>query len=207
MIENDTRNKNIGIFGGTFDPIHFGHLNLAIQMLEGQNLDEIWFCPAQLSPHKLDAQPVSSSHRLRMLEIAIDGFDSFKILDRELKRPPPSYTIDTIEDLLNDEKLKNNHYSLILSDDAVERFHQWHRVKDLVELVPLLLGSRHGQNSLGETNEGTLSQAIQSGLKKTLIMEISSTLLRDRLKKNLYCLHLLPHKVLDYIYENHLYST
>lgn len=200
--------KRVAIFGGTFDPIHLGHLNLAINLQEEANLDEIWFCPAHLSPHKLDTKPTAAKHRLAMLEIAIQGHESFRILDWELNRPSPSYTIDTIESLLKDEKLKNHHYSLILSDDAFEHFHRWHRVEEIIKKVTLLIGSRDGL--LAEISPNTplaVLEALKAGVKKTLLMEVSGTLARKRLKSGLYCEHLIPQKVLDYIYRHHLYST
>src|ERR1700741_3811719 len=99
---------NIGIYGGTFDPIHLGHLNLAIDMLEKRNLDEIWFCPAWISPHKLAKEPAAAAHhRLAMLQLAIAGIPQFRILDVEIQRQGPAYTVDTLRELIEQEKSKS----------------------------------------------------------------------------------------------------
>src|SRR5947209_6515465 len=106
----------IGIFGGTFDPVHNGHINLALEIQEAHQLDEVWFCPAQLSPHKLDQQPIEIAHRLNMLSLAIKNISGFRMLELEAHRPGPSYTIDTLLALIEREK-ENRHskeFALIL---------------------------------------------------------------------------------------------
>src|SRR4051794_30672333 len=87
--------KHIGIYGGTFDPVHFGHIQLAISLIEQGGLDEIFWIPANTNPLKSDS-PASADHRLQMLKIALKELPFFKILDIELKREGPSYTIDTL---------------------------------------------------------------------------------------------------------------
>src|SRR5262249_44608705 len=96
---NHLTKKKIGLLGGTFDPFHFGHLNLAIEMKEKQGLDQVWFCPARLSPFKLQEQATDGQHRLKMIQLAIEGLPFFQALDLELLREGPSYTIDTILEL------------------------------------------------------------------------------------------------------------
>lgn len=201
--------QKIGFFGGTFDPIHFGHLNLAIQIMEIHRLDQVWICPAYRSPHKKeDPAPVLEEHRLAMLALAISPLNRFKLLDVELNRPGPSYTIDTIRFLLQEAKQQGAvpHMHLILGEDALEGLSAWKEVEELVKLAPPLIGSRQaGQISSPIFHSPALEQVIQKGRTSISMMEISSTLVRKRLEKRLYCGHLVPDSVLEYIYKNKLY--
>lgn len=199
------RMKKIGVYGGTFDPIHFGHLNLAIDILEARELDEIWFCPARLNPHKQAAQPVADiTHRVEMLRLAISDIPQFKIIEIEAKKEGPSYSIDTLRALLASEK--NNNFSLILSDDVIPGFFNWHQPEEIVKLVPLLIGRRSTTRVSPLIGNPVIVKAFEDGMTPTHFMDISSTEIRRRLAKGLYCGHLVPEKVMDYIYRNQLYS-
>jgi nicotinate-nucleotide adenylyltransferase len=168
--------KQVGFFGGSFDPIHFGHIALAIQLMESHKLDEVLFCPAFCSPFKMTAPPVAAPReRLDMLELALE-IPQFKITTIELDRAGPSFSIETLR-TLQKEGVK---YRLILSDEAAAHLDKWKDTQELVRLAPPLIGPRE--------------------------IQISSTQIRARLKKNLYCGHLLSAKTLDYIRVNHLYS-
>jgi nicotinate-nucleotide adenylyltransferase len=194
----------VGFYGGTFDPLHFGHMNLALEIFEKKKLDEIWFCPAYLSPHKHQTPPVDSNHRIAMLRRALAPMPSFRILELEIHRQGPSYTIDTLRQLKQENS--ENQISLIMGDDALTEFHRWHRVEEIVELVPLLIGCRSLDVSMQHFQEHpNLLKAVRRGLVKTRMMDISSTDIRTRLQQGLYCGHLLPQEVLDYIWEFRLY--
>ncbi len=167
--------KKIGFFGGSFDPIHFGHISLAIQLMESARLDEILFCPAYCSPFKATAPPIANGpERLAMLKLALD-IPQFKVCTLELEKKEASYTIDTLRSL----KSEAVQLRLLLSDESAAQLEQWKETQELVALAPPLIGPR----------------AIQ----------ISSTDIRARLKKRLYCGHLIPAKTLDYILANRLY--
>ncbi len=183
--------KKVGILGGSFDPVHFGHLNLSISLKETCMLNEVWLVPAGLSPFKQETPPsVSSEHRLAMLKLATSHIPGFRILTDEIERNGPSYTIDTVRKLSEDKSLQLH---LLLGDDQVPHFHLWKDAEELATLAPLLIGTR-------ENLEGTLGKRI-----KIPIFEVSSTLVRQRLKNKLYCGHLVPASVLDYIAQHHLY--
>lgn len=190
----------IGIFGGTFDPIHYGHINLALEMMEAHHLDEVWFCPANLNPLKLTAHPISVQHRLKMLQLALEDIPGCRINDIELKRPGPSYTIDTLRTLVAQEKSK---FCLIIGDDAASHFPQWRDPAEIVKLVPVFIG-RRSLESLPQMDPA-IYETLAKGATETRLMEISGTEIRQRLAQGLYCGHLLPAKVLDYIYANKLY--
>src|SRR5688572_24485124 len=130
----------IGIYGGTFDPLHFGHLNIALQMKEIYGLDEVWFCPVQINPHKLEQIPTPFSKRLEMLQLALENVPGCSITDVEGKRPGPSYTIDTLNALT--AKYPNARFCLIMGDDAIPGFFRWHQPEKIVKMVPILIGRR-----------------------------------------------------------------
>jgi nicotinate-nucleotide adenylyltransferase len=201
----------IGFFGGSFDPIHFGHLNLAVELMEAHQLEQVLFCPAKINPHKINQENASINHRMEMVKLAIDDNSNFKLLDLESKRKGISYTLDTLRELIAKEELSPNRrkFFLLLSDEAILRFFNWHKPDEIVKIVPLLIGSRLPltKNLLPEKLDQSIYEAITKGWTKTSRMDISSTAIRNRLKKKLYCRHLLPQKVLDYIYQNHLYYS
>jgi len=183
--------KTIGFFGGSFDPIHFGHLNLAIQMLEKGGVDEILFCPAFCSPFKTNAPPfVSGQHRLEMIRRVIMEVPQFRVTSMEIERNEPSFTIDTLR-LLPHEGVK---YRLILSEEAMAQFGFWKEPGEILRLAPPLVGMRAGR---------TVPQGFP--VVSMPLFDIASTEIRERFKKNFYCGHLVPRIALDYIREHQLY--
>jgi nicotinate-nucleotide adenylyltransferase len=192
--------KKIGFFGGTFDPIHFGHIHLALQMLEIHHLECVLFCPAFQSPLKADRLPqVSAEHRLNMVKLAIEPIKNFLLLDYEVESKKNSYTIDTIRYL----KKEGKDVRLILGEDSLADLASWKEVQELLSQAPPFIGSR--LVSMPSSIPSFLQEKIKPGITKIPVLEISSTDIRERLRKRLYCGHLLPAKVLDYIYENGLY--
>jgi nicotinate-nucleotide adenylyltransferase len=140
--------KKFGFFGGSFDPIHNGHLNLAVEIAERHMLDEVYFCPTSQSPFKKANPPIASKeHRRAMVTAAISPLSQFTLLDLEIQKSSFCYTIDTIRSLIStdeDNKAKR-HYFLLLGEDALERFGEWKEAEDLVKLAPPLVGSRGKQ--------------------------------------------------------------
>lgn len=202
--------KKIGLLGGTFDPIHFGHINLAIELKEKRQLDEVWFIPAHVNPHKTDSMPASAEHRKNMLQLAIQGCPGFLINEIEMHRSPPSYTIDTIRALLADDvnTPQQRQYYLLMGEDALCNFAQWHQPEEIVRLVPLLIGSRFLEHPCDQLSDQPLiREAVKKGWTKTHMMDISGTELRLRIAQGGYCGHLLPVSVLAYIRENQLYKS
>jgi nicotinate-nucleotide adenylyltransferase len=182
--------KKVGFFGGTFDPIHFGHLNLAVQLMEKGELDEILFCPANCSPFKTAHPPrCGAIHRYQMLVAVLADIPGFRVTPIEIERDGPSYTVDTLR------QLKDPHiqFRLLLSEEAAASFDQWKQPDEIQKLAPLLIGSRSDEKP-------------KQGIIQTNLFDISSTEVRARLKKKMYCGHLIPAKALDYIIAHHLYS-
>ena len=192
--------KIVGFFGGTFDPIHFGHINLVLEIKEKQGLDEVLFCPAALSPHKLQKPPfASAAERLTLVQLAISDIPGFSVTDLEINRGGISYTIDTLRALYQ-QKTEKVQLRLIIAQDSIQHFSQWREYKEILNIAPPLIGIRADFPT-------ELPDFLKKNLVKTNKMEIDGTRIRERLKKGLYCGHLLPAKVLDYIYKHQLYCS
>ncbi|MEN9343829.1 MAG: putative nicotinate-nucleotide adenylyltransferase [Chlamydiota bacterium] len=187
--------KRIGVLGGTFDPVHFGHLNLGLCIQEMAGLDEIVLIPAYISPFKEKKPPCASSkHRLEMVKLAIAEIPNFRVDDRELLRQSASYTIDTIDAL--DPSVE---WHLILSDESCKELPLWKDANRVIEKAPPLVGVRCG----------LLSTTLPCGVTLFNIpqLDISSTAVRARLLEKRYCGHWVPSSVLTYIYHHNLYGT
>jgi nicotinate-nucleotide adenylyltransferase len=132
----------IGIYGGTFDPIHHGHLILARDAVERLQLDEVIFVPAAISPLKNAAPFASGELRLTMLRAAIRGEPRFAVDDSELQRPPPSYTIDTVEEV----RRRNGDATIycLIGEDNVDTLSKWHRVAELEKIAKFVVLDRTG---------------------------------------------------------------
>ena len=202
--------KRIGIYGGTFDPIHFGHINLAVEMKEKHDLDEVWFCPAHINPHKTNQDSVAASvDRLKMLELALEDISYFGIIPNEIQRKGSSFMIDTLLELKKEDSIQqvDNHYFLILGLDSAQNFFKWKEPIEILKIADVLVGKRFCHDEKELIGDRVIVESLKKGMTKTTIMEISATEIRNRLKQGLYVGHLIPSKVIDYIYQNHLYYT
>ena len=194
--------EKVGVFGGSFDPIHFGHINLALQLYEKKLVDKIIFIPARCSPFKVDKPPkADGKHRINMLKLALEELAFASIDDIELKRDGISYTIDTIKLL----KEKFTHLRLIAAQDVACEIHKWKNYQDIIEMAPLIIGKREEYLPNLQGMDENLKNMINKNLIPIKNMDISSTDIRERLKNSLYCSHLVSAKVLDYIYQHKLY--
>lgn len=184
--------KKVGIYGGTFDPIHHAHLILAREALDQLALDEVLFVPAALSPHKQDQPPTPATVRLEMVRAAIAGEPQFRIDERELRRSPPSFTIDTIEEMRTAENELELFY--LLGSDNLARLHTWHRFDDLQRLVRFVVLVRGCD--LIETRYVTVQRPI----------DISGTEIRNRVATGRSIRYLVPPAVEEIIRRYSLYQ-
>ena len=173
----------IGVYGGSFDPIHIGHLRSALEVSEAQELDELRFLPSGNPPHRARAQ-VANEHRLKMLQLAVDDALGIGIDDRELGRKSTSYTIDTLETIQAENPQAD--LTLIIGMDQFNAFDTWHRWQELLQRVELAVMERPG-----ETLSGSAYQLMASSLQKRISivsvtqLEISSSRIRKDLQAGL----------------------
>jgi nicotinate-nucleotide adenylyltransferase len=215
-------NKAIGILGGTFDPIHYGHLRLAEEMLELAGLQQIRFIPTGTPPHRTAPQ-VSAQHRSAMVQLAIADQPAFVLDEREVRRNALCYTVDTLREL-RAELGAAQPLCLLMGGDAFLQLHTWHEWEQLFELAHIVVGYRPGftieeriHTALPELRRHylqrsctveALSQQPAGGIVELAIpkLEISATLIRSRVAENRSIRYLLPNAVADYIHQHHLYA-
>ena len=206
--------KAIGIFGGTFDPIHFGHLRTALELYEQLPVQEIRFLPCQQPVHK-PASYASSEQRVAMLELAIANQPGFTIDKRELERPTPSYMHETLSSIR--QEVGNTPLCLICSLDAFANFTTWYRWQAIFELAHVVVANRgdYTPPQLNDFFSSRLNQASQNLLEKpagylyfakTTTLAISSTYIRQRLQAGFSVRYLLPDSVLNYLNKSNLYT-
>ena len=182
--------KKIGIYGGTFDPIHHAHLILARQAREELDLEQLIFVPAAVSPHR-DSPVASAEMRLSMLRAAIEGETAFAVDECELRRTPPSYTIDTVEEIQQREGGSEIFY--LIGEDNVAALASWHRFERLQKMVHFIVLDRTGT----QTNH-----PFEVVHRK---IDISSTEIRNRVASGQSIRYLVPPKVEEIIRQNNLY--
>lgn len=188
----------IGILGGTFDPIHRGHLALARHALKQFKLDQIFFIPAARPPHKKNVRCVTSSkHRLAMVRCAVGRSACFKGSELEIKRKGPSYTFDTV--LALRRRYPNARFFLILGQDAYQGLKGWKDSSALKQLVHFLVARRPGSRK-GRKKESGVSRV------RMPLDPISSSEIRRIIKDGCEPKDFLPRAVLHYIRFHHLYG-
>lgn len=206
----------IGIFGGTFDPVHYGHLRPALEVLQGLSLNQVRWIPSRQPPHR-DTPAVSPQHRLAMVRIAIENVDGFVLDTRELDREGPSYMVDTLRSLRSE--FAADPLCLLLGMDAFAGFTQWHQWQDILALAHLVVCHRPG----GADIPGACKELMQehgcsdpahlrnqpSGCITTYAvtqLEISATAIREMVRDGRDARFLLPDAVHAYIRQNGLYG-
>ena len=183
--------KKLGIFGGTFDPIHHGHLILARDAVETLPLDRLIFVPAAISPHKLERKPTAPEVRLEMLRAAVDGDPRFAVDAMELERASPSYAVDTVETLRQREP--DAEFFYLIGEDNIARLPSWHRFPDLSRLAQFVVLNRSGQDAVHPY------PAIRRHL------DISATDIRKRVASGQSIRYLVPTAVEEIIRQRQLY--
>jgi len=189
--------KPVGILGGSFDPIHIGHLITAYEVLQKRNLEKIIFVPCNISPHKIDQKITEDFHRLNMIKLAIEEFPSFEVCDFEIRKGGVSYTYDTLVEL----KKTYDNMELIIGFDNLVVFEKWNRPDDIFQLAKVVVMKRE-IDCIPTTRNKYFDSAI---LLDTTLVDISSTEIRERVKNKLTIDYLVPNKVKEYITQNGLY--
>ncbi|HEX3073007.1 MAG TPA: nicotinate-nucleotide adenylyltransferase [Ignavibacteriales bacterium] len=188
----------VGVFGGTFDPIHNGHLITAQAVKEIRGLDKIIFIPCYISPHKIDMFTASDGHRLNMINLAIKDIPYFEASPIEIDNQEISYTVDTLREL----KKNYEELELIIGYDNILKFDTWKSPDEIMNLAKLIVLKRKVDASLSRAMNKYFGMAE---FVDTPVIEISATEIRRRVKRNLPINFLVPPQVASYIQENKLY--
>lgn len=200
-LASETIVKRIGLFGGSFNPVHLGHLLVAEIVREACALDKIVFIPAKKNPFKKDSEIAEAHHRLTMLELAIRGNPSFTVDTCELDRDKVSYTIDTLRVLRQTYSPDEYQLFFLVGADNLTGFPGWKDAEQLVTLCDFIAFGRPGYDS--HITEHPLTAGFH--FVQTPLMEISATEIRARIKAGKSIKYSLPEVVENYIYENGIY--
>lgn len=199
--------KKIGIMGGTFNPIHMGHLLLAQWAKDAEGLDEIWFIPTGCSYMKSNQDMLSSEERFQMTNVAVCGNKFMKVLDIETRREGYTYTYQTLEEL----KLQypEYHFYFIFGADCLYSIESWKHPERIFANCSIIAAVR-GDATMAEMQSKMLDlqEKFQADIKLLpfLQLEISSTLIRERIKRGQSIRYLVPDKVISYIEEKGFYG-
>ncbi|MCK5676464.1 MAG: nicotinate-nucleotide adenylyltransferase [Verrucomicrobia bacterium] len=208
MMESCPAAKRIGIIGGSFDPLHLGHLIIAQDAVEHLGLSEVVFIPAAIPPHKQQREQVVAEHRLAMLRLALEADARFSVSDIEIRRGGVSYSVDTIRGLK--ESRPEAEWVLIVGSDTLVDLHNWYKIDEVLDLCEVATFLRPGENNLEEIAGKVLvaehhRKRLIENIVETHLVEISSTEIRMRVAEGRSIRYLVPAEVELYILEHGLY--
>jgi|SRR3989344_1487806 len=189
----------VGLFFGSFNPIHIGHMALANYMLEFEGLSELWFVVSPHNPLKDKGTLLHHRHRLHMVNLAIGDNPKMKASDIEFNMPQPSYTVNTLAHLK--EKYPKKKFALIMGSDNLETFHKWKNYEEILKRQTILVYPRPGREG------GDLSKHPSVRITEAPIMEISSSFIRKAIAEKKNIEYYLPPAVWKYIEEMHYYEV
>ncbi len=193
-------NKNVGLFFGSFNPIHVGHLIIANHMTEFSDLEEVWMVVTPHNPHKKKKTLLDDVHRLTMVRIAIEDFPNLKASNIEFDLPQPNFTINTLAVL--EEKYPEINFCLIMGEDNLKSFHKWKNFQLILERHSIYIYPRISK----EDNKIRFSCPSKIIKIAAPVVEISSTFIRKGIKANRNIQPLLPQKVWQYLDEMNFYK-
>ena len=187
-----------GLYFGSFNPIHIGHMAIANFMIEFTSLEQLWFVVSPQNPLKEKKSLLKDYHRLEMVRLATEDDDRFRASDIEFKLPTPSYTIDTLAYL--EEKNPGREFQLVMGADGLRTFHKWKHAGLIARNYHRLIYPRPG------TNPETIANTPNATLVEAPLMEISSSFIRQAVKEGKDIRHLVPGKAYRYMREMHFYE-
>jgi len=191
--------KNVGLFFGSFNPIHVGHLIVANSMLELTDLDEVWFVVSPQNPFKERKTLLADHHRLQMVRVAIEDNYNMRASDVEMHLPIPSYTVVTLAHLA--DKYPDKHFSIIMGGDNLENFRRWRNYEYILEHYDLFVYPRPG-SVLGD-----LADHPHVHIVDVPMMDISSSYIRNMIAQGHSPKYMLTEPVFQYLTEMHFYEN
>lgn len=189
--------KKIGIYSGSFNPIHHGHVMLANYLVEFSDLDELWFVVSPQNPLKKKEDLLDDDERLKMVQLAVGDDPRFCASDIEMHLPTPSYTINTLAAL--SEQYPDCQFVFICGMDSLQNFRNWREYQRILDNYELLIFPREGYDG------GELINYPSVTVLKTPILEISSTFIRQCIKEGRDVRHFMPEKAFNYLMQNRFY--
>ncbi|MCI5059116.1 MAG: nicotinate-nucleotide adenylyltransferase [Flavobacteriales bacterium] len=192
---------HIGLFFGSFNPIHQGHLIVANTVLNLASLDQVWFVVTPQNPFKELDELLEENLRLEMVNLAIQDNNQLTASDIEFSLPKPSYTIDTLKALIEKHKMEH-HFSLIIGSDNFIGFHKWHAYEEIMDNIKeLIVYPRPGYEAKNEKMQAKNIRILQ----KVPFLDLSATYIRGLVSKNVDIRYLTPDSVIEFIQKNNLY--
>ena len=194
----------IGVFGGTFDPVHLAHLILAEQCREQARLDQVWFVPAARPPHKHEDELTPFERRVEMLQFAVAGQPAFRVEDLEKDRAGPSYTADTLDELSC--RHPGNEWFLLVGSDTLRDLPTWHEPRRVVARAGLLVVARPAAALVpAEELQAKVGAPVRVQNIDVPLIDISSSDLRARVRRGRSIRYFVPRAVEMYVLEKKLY--
>ena len=190
----------VGLFFGTFNPIHIGHMIIANYMVEFSDLEEVWFVITPQSPFKKKASMLSNHHRLAIANIAVENYPKLKTSDIEFNLPQPNYTINTLAYI--EEKFPNNQFCLIMGEDNLKGFHKWKNYETILQNYELYVYPRISE---GKTDHQFVGHPKIQKVNAPIV-QISSTFIRKAIQNKKDISTMLPENVWKYIDEMNFYK-
>jgi nicotinate-nucleotide adenylyltransferase len=187
----------VGLYFGTFNPIHIGHLAIANYMVEYTETDQLWFVVSPQNPHKQKANLLDDYQRLEMVHRAVDSDSRFRVSNIEFGLPKPSYTIDTLTYLK--EQFPHYQFRIIMGSDNLENFHKWKNYETILKNFGIFVYPRPGFDKTRSAGHPNIE------ITQAPLMEISSTFIREAIRQGKDVRHFLPPKTWDYLEEMNFY--
>lgn len=192
--------RNIGLYFGTFNPIHIGHLAIANYLIESSNLDELWLVVTPHNPHKKKKTLLDDYQRLHMVHLAVDEYPKIKASNIEFHLPQPNYTINTLAHL--SEKYPEATFSLIMGEDNLKSLHKWKNYQAILDDYNIMVYPRI---AAGEIPTAFVNHPKINRIQAPII-EISSTMIRNAISQGKDFRYFMHHKVHQYIDEMNFYK-
>jgi len=202
--ENKTFSKRIGLYFGTFNPIHVGHLIIANHVVENTPLDEVWFVVSPHNPHKKKASLLADHHRLNLVKEAIEDNDKLRASDVEFKLPQPSYTATTLVYL--QEQYPEKEFSLIMGEDNLRSLHKWRNYEEIIKNHKIIVYPRNKTIQEEKLVPATVKSAQIAVLKDAPFMDLSASFIRKAIKEEKSIRYLVAEPVEKYIDEMNFYK-
>jgi nicotinate-nucleotide adenylyltransferase len=196
--------KKVGLYFGSFNPIHIGHLAIAGYMNEYAGLDQVWFVVSPHNPLKKKETLLTDHQRLHMVNLAIGDNNRLKACDIEFKLPVPSYTIDTLTYL--NEKYPSNEFVLVMGEDNLYTLHKWKNVTELINKCKIYIYPRPDTAKPASPILGQILEAADLHFVNAPLMDISGTFIRQGIRDGKDMSYFLPPAVWKYIVEMHFYE-